>query len=76
MSKNKTLDALILAMIWTAILALALKALPASCSYSDLCPTHGISAQFTGRTRLVDRGCIYGEYRHGGCIHWNLCYCP
>lgn len=52
------------------------KATPASCSFSSVCPTHGVSATFSGRTRMVDKGCIYGQYKHGSCEHWSLCYCP
>lgn len=52
------------------------RALPASCGYTSVCPTHGISASFSGETRMVERGCIYGKYTHGSCTHWSKCYCP
>lgn len=68
-------------LIWAAIVTgvaflLARPSYSGSCSYTSVCPSHGISASFTGSTRMTDRGCIYGEYRHGNCEHWALCYCP
>lgn len=76
MKNNRTY--VVLALLWAALMLLAIykSAQAGSCSYSSVCPTHGISASFTGTTRMTEGGCIYGKYRHAGCSHWSLCYCP
>ena len=64
------------AILLFAIMLFGSPACASNCSQNSVCPTHGVSASFTGQTRMADRGCIYGKYSHGGCGHWALCYCP
>jgi hypothetical protein len=47
-----------------------------SCDLTSMCPTHGVDAQFTGQTKVGNMGCVYGQYRHGNCVHWDKCFCP
>lgn len=68
--------ALCITLAWLALSFTPSVAAKGACSMTDVCPTHGIEAMFSGQTRMASGGCIYGQYKHGSCAHWALCYCP